>query len=88
MTLQQLRRKIEQAGGELVNDGEGRFSLWNAVLPKGKTWKASGTHCLAISWMDGDSEDRQRALEDCADRVAYGVENCEQGAECDYCNAD
>jgi hypothetical protein len=87
--LKELKALIEGVGGTFSADDTGRHTMVNVDAPDGHVWSASGCHCLCTSWwgtIDRPQwkQEKQDGMNDVAERVAMGVEICDD-PECDVC---
>ncbi len=72
ITLAQVRRAAEKAGGRLEQDGCGG---WDLLAPDGCRWTWSETWCQPIPLGEAESaEDRQDMLQWALDCATSGVE--------------
>lgn len=67
----------------------------NVDAPRGFKFSANGCHCLCGGTplpLDAPRKlinaDLESSYDDIAERAAYGLEECDEGAECERCNEE
>jgi hypothetical protein len=85
MTINDLKREAKKHGATIETDDGGRWYVYQCCTPKGKTWDASGTHMLCVTWRD--AMDKDDAINDALERMQHGVSDCDD-ENCDYCHPE
>lgn len=80
LTVKDVRRAIEKAGGTMEEDeGYRDMRTLQAVAPDGKLWACGSLHCLRIEWATGRTAQAQayngHEYRDLEERLACGLED-------------
>ena len=88
--MRPLRQAVAAAGGT-IDEATEWVGFINLDAPDGFRWAASGVHALCVSFVDANDDTspalQTDAIDDALERVAYGLEPCDD-PECDICHPD
>lgn len=87
-------RKIVESHGATIDEEMLRYNSLTIDAPKGHVWEANGCHMLCCGGYPLDMPKKifrkwqESDFDDAAERMAYGLSECDQGDDCETCHPE
>ena len=87
-------RKLVASYGATIDEEMFRYKSLTVDAPAGMVWEANGCHMLCNGGYPLDMPKKiygkwqEQDFDDAAERMAYGLSECDQGDDCEMCHPE